>query len=1268
MIYHHVGLRLISSKRRSCKEEDQVKCCCSRYLDKHFYTDRPVPGLNNSDSWLSTEDLNLPLLAPLQQFCAPRLRTPWWYSMKPPTSGVPLAPTWSDPSDGQFTKPWQVLAARVGSDGFPTSDTTVLSEVLELCHSHLTAVSTAEIAVLVGRVAATNREQLDTACTILLESVDRARLTAFDWNDVFSALPRIDDELKVNSLECFAFLAEVYRRKYPDSPFPVDIGLTSSRWTNHLSQALFVKWIIVAGTISPTASYVQMPFLAYLRGVEISADSTLIDAFPPGFLSHSTSRMWSNGNLLATLLELADDSSHTAAIDSDEAEAARIAFELLKRPTLNCPELLLGTLVKCTHIVASLARPVAVECLENFWKRAQQKPTEEVNTFLRCLVNLNPGRFSLVVVGALYTRAPEKIAEVVAALDPSLLPAVLEGPPAPFKFHVAHLAWSSDFNAVNWLKQRLMTDETGEVAKEFLLFLILSLCPLDVLQQKLPPGTSHPMRRLDIRPYELWLYLSAIVSNCAKPETLPALDYDQSVEALLAKPRDVFEGELNKLKQACARLLPQLAGFTLLVQPTRDAPSSEPAGPLTFPPSVEESIDGGDAVESALQQEVHRYFAMLYTDEITSDNMLEIMRQFSRAPPASHDFQVFNHMIKLLFHECRFFPKYPLSELAVTAQLMGRMIRDEILVGHGPHGTGHLLAIRCIMEALRKGESSKMFRFGITALQQFVDSRMVCCPDFLMALSTSLPDVRKHFPAYSDYADKCLAVMSTELRRMHYIDRETLATLPLPPPPVIVPHPEFSLSPHRAQINQAVYSPETPQAMVTDGVPPQRPLLLNGKPVSLGGFSLGSVERLLSSDPALTAGVVEPPQWFQDRVAQIFNSLVLTNLDQKAEDLRSSVQADWFPWLALYIVKSRATKETNLHQLYVKLLERLGWSKLMDSVVAITYESINILLSYVDAAKESSSYRTVLKNLGSWLGTITLARNIPLRSKAVDLKMLLFDGYENGRLKALLPLCCKMLEGVGQSRSLRPPNPWTVAIFSLLAEIHSLPGLVTALIFEIEVLFKNLNLQVSDYKGRSNNLIKRPPPSLSSPDFTKHAIPPTAPSLPVPRPTHVPAAGGINAISISNLVATLNGSSSQTPSYPLNSATTRTSHPSELLTATAAKLSDPSVALARSAAPLIGTPDLTDNSNIQTALAADASLVRAFGPMGVPHTEGPMKPRTEATPTLLAGLMQSVVISPALVLFQLKPALKAVVPRAIERAIKEIVQIVAERSGESCDS
>ena len=135
----------------------------------------------------------------------------------------------------------------------------------------------------------------------------------------------------------------------------------------------------------------------------------------------------------------------------------------------------------------------------------------------------------------------------------------------------------------------------------------------------------------------------------------------------------------------------------------------------------------------------------------------------------------------------------------------------------------------------------------------------------------------------------------------------------------------------------------------------------------------------------------------------------------------------------------------------------------MKIVIKDTYILLNRLLD-VDRGPNSSeksfiqgSDKNIIKNLGSWLGQLTLARNKPIIMKEFDIKALVVDGFENQKLDYILPLVCKILAHGSQPGSVfKPKNAWMNANLSVLAEISGMTEIKMALKCEIQVLLNNL--------------------------------------------------------------------------------------------------------------------------------------------------------------------------------------------------------------------
>lgn len=197
------------------------------------------------------------------------------------------------------------------------------------------------------------------------------------------------------------------------------------------------------------------------------------------------------------------------------------------------------------------------------------------------------------------------------------------------------------------------------------------------------------------------------------------------------------------------------------------------------------------------------------------------------------------------------------------------------------------------------------------------------------------------------------------------------------------------------------------------------------------------------------------------------NNCSNTNLDEKTIEIRKYLNENpqLIPWLSKHIVYQRAPIELNFHTMYITLLEKLSKPELFKEVTRETYALLRKLLDTdrvapgVERNTIQLNDKNVLKNLGSWLGLLTLARNKPIILKEFDIKGIIVEGYENKKLDYILPLVCKILTHGSQPGSVfKPKNAWMNAVLSILVEISGLPEIKMALKCEIQVLLNNLGI------------------------------------------------------------------------------------------------------------------------------------------------------------------------------------------------------------------
>lgn len=123
--------------------------------------------------------------------------------------------------------------------------------------------------------------------------------------------------------------------------------------------------------------------------------------------------------------------------------------------------------------------------------------------------------------------------------------------------------------------------------------------------------------------------------------------------------------------------------------------------------------------------------------------------------------------------------------------------------------------------------------------------------------------------------------------------------------------------------------------------------------------------------------ITSPPESLQDKTAFIFNNLSQLNLQQKCDEIRDIVTEEYWPWMAQYLVMKRASIELNFHALYSNFLDCLKVPEVNKMVTRETFRNIKVLLRS-DKGIANFSDRSLLKNLGHWLGMLTLGRNNPI--------------------------------------------------------------------------------------------------------------------------------------------------------------------------------------------------------------------------------------------------------------------------------------------------
>ncbi|XAR63221.1 hypothetical protein NMG60_11023087 [Bertholletia excelsa] len=669
----------------------------------------------------------------------------------------------------------------------------------------------------------------------------------------------------------------------------------------------------------------------------------------------------------------------------------------------------------------------------------------------------------------------------------------------------------------------------------------------------------------------------------------------------------------------------------------------------------------GDDIET----EANSYFHQMFSGELNIDAMIQMLARFKESSEKREQ-SIFDCMIGNLFEEYKFFPKYPERQLKIAAVLFGSLIKHQ-LVTHITLG----IALRGVLDALRKPADSKMFTFGIRALEQFVD-RLIEWPQYCNHI-LQISHLRSTHAELVAFIERALARISSGHSEsdgghgaaadlQHGSIQTTTANIELPGS-------SFPLigsvgTQIGSQISPSMQLQQRHQVRLDDGqkVPVTssnflKPLTSAGQPslVPVGDVTgtqkstsasatlltttsfarpsraipsarFGSalnIETLVAAAERRETPLEAPASEVQDKISFIINNLSAANIEAKAKEFTEILKEQYYPWFAQYMVMKRASIEPNFHDLYLKFLDKVNSKSLNKEIVQATYENCKVLLGS-ELIKSSSEERSLLKNLGSWLGKITIGRNQVLRAREIDPKSLIIEAYEKGLMIAVIPFTSKILEPCQNSLAYQPPNPWTMGILGLLTEIYAMPNLKMNLKFDIEVLFKNLGVDLKDVTPTS--LLKdRVRQVEGNPDFSNKDL----------------------GISQQQIVAEVKPSSISTLNQvelPLEVASP--SHPA-----------GHSHILSQYAAPLhLSSGTLTEDEKL-AALGLSDQLPSA---QGLLQRQSPFS--VSQLPTPASNIEQQVIVNPKLHSLGLYLHFQSVVPIAMDRAIKEIVSGIVQRS------
>lgn len=517
----------------------------------------------------------------------------------------------------------------------------------------------------------------------------------------------------------------------------------------------------------------------------------------------------------------------------------------------------------------------------------------------------------------------------------------------------------------------------------------------------------------------------------------------------------------------------------------------------------------------------NNYYQRVYKGEISVGELIANLKRFKTSQEIKEQ-ETFRFMIHSLFDEVRFFHKYPEKELQITSQVFGQLITNH-LVSSITLG----VALRYVIEALHKDPekstaNAKLFSFGKMVTETIKTrlnewpvycNHLLAVPHLQKAAPALYEDIQKAYngqPVSSGKNDQvnqkvqevatatgAAGIAAAALANEGYMMPDLAAVIGSVPgsgmsfshrsnPPLSQQMATLALlaAEKSGFGNLEAFSAAT-NPLVTNSLALQQP----------SGDALESSSQLhpRNSKPSILEEMVKvnvesisyptPSDPIKDQIHFIVNNIAQNNVESKVVKLRELLTPECYVWFATYLVTKRISQQPNLHPLYLNFLETFDSSQMFKDILDATYYNVTKLLQSPNITT-SSSERSLLRNLGIWLGQVTLGRNKPILQRRLNLKELLFWGYETGRLIAVCSFVAKTIEGVRESKVFRPPNPWLMALLGVMRDLYEVEELKMNIKFEVQVLCKNVSIRIEDVPRAHVLGNLRMPNKDKNPDFT----------------------------------------------------------------------------------------------------------------------------------------------------------------------------------------
>ncbi|CAD8056662.1 unnamed protein product [Paramecium sonneborni] len=470
-----------------------------------------------------------------------------------------------------------------------------------------------------------------------------------------------------------------------------------------------------------------------------------------------------------------------------------------------------------------------------------------------------------------------------------------------------------------------------------------------------------------------------------------------------------------------------------------------------------------------VESKTDSYFESYYSEQITLENFLNQMLQW-KTQGSIQEKEVYACIITNLYNEYQFHLKYPKKELELTGQLFGGVLERGLVEGQSVQ-----IGLKIISVSLKN--NSQRYDFAVKALDvmknkiyewpQFAQDVMAC-----EQLSFKNPDLlaeiirvcEKHgikspqspaIPIQTVFHKPIQLVAQKEKQEEEPIQislkkSESVPVQQTPPIPIIVPavvqpiqipiqqQPQPVIVPQQQPVTQVQQHPQVihlqsvtppPTLQKQSQLPVQHTPQPQKQKQEDNNANINLTYKQILQMEFEVFSKCGADQEVKEYFTFTLNSISQNNVEQKAAEIRQKLENQdalfYFIKTIAYLRSPMTQQQAQGPNVMCCLLAALNKSKYFSEVAKEVSIGLTRLLN-INKATPSADDRSTIKNMGSFLGQITVSRDKPFLFKYFDYKTLLKQNY-----LTIYPLC-KILEQVKTSQIFTKNNKWVNKILQEL--------------------------------------------------------------------------------------------------------------------------------------------------------------------------------------------------------------------------------------------